>query len=292
VGSSSSHHQVSRSFRVRGCSSTIQQVHLEQSPSSRDRLTTSELHPSRSPPRLFPRLLHTDPPSSLGLSPPIGVHPPRTAAASSSGYPPIRRPTVSAVTYRSRVAILREAPPSVFLAYHLQDLADVLARRQPRSLSGSSLLVPKRPQRSSRPRALSVPSRAPRFPIHPTPLRHSRFATRDLGAAHIFRWSLGTCFLDAHDPQVTLGMDTQHQHHRRFLARSLHRSLASRSLFLPALFDHQISCAPHHVVGGSPPFVRRQPAIASACLALRRCPPIRTTHTPCPPSIEHSELAG
>jgi hypothetical protein len=204
------------------------------SSSSRDRLTTSELHPSRSPPRLFPRLLHRS--ALVSRSPSIGVHPPQTAA-STSGYPTIRRPTASAVTYRSRVANLREAPPSVFLAIS-RTLQTYSHAGSLDPCQGRSLLVPKRPHRSSRPRALSVPSRAPRFPIHPTLLRHSRFATRATWGQRTSSGGLSGLFLDAHDPQVTLGMDTQHQH------PSLSRTFPSPISRLPfafpsALFDHQ-----------------------------------------------------
>jgi hypothetical protein len=221
------------------------------SSSSRDRLTTSELHPPRSPPRLFPRLLHRSAQfTSLherSPRPPIGVHPQQTAA-STSGYLPIRRPRFQQL----RIDHASRFSEKLLRPFSSRTISRTSVRRT-RTHAGSldpyqgrSLLVPKRPHRSSRPRALSVPSRATRFPIHPTPLRHSVCHARQ--AAHIFRWSLRPFLRRATTHKSRWGW-TRSISTRRFLARSLLRSLAFRSLFLRPSSTIRISCTPHHVAG-------------------------------------------
>jgi hypothetical protein len=106
------------------------------SSSSRDRLTTSELHPSRSPPRLFPRLLHR---SAQFTS--LGLLAPRSESIRSRQQLPLQAIYRFVVHgFSSYVSITRrDSQRSSSVRFprvpSLGPRSDVLARRQPRSLS-------------------------------------------------------------------------------------------------------------------------------------------------------------
>jgi hypothetical protein len=261
------------------------------SSSSRDRLTTSELHPPRSPPRLFPRLLHRSAQfTSLherSPRPPIGVHPQQTAA-STSGYLPIRRP---------RFQQLRIDHASRFSEKLLRPFSSrTISRTSVRRTRTQAASIPIKgglfsfPSVRTDPLVLELfqfPRGLPGSPSIPR-LFVIRFATRD--RQHTSSGGLSGLFLDAQRPTSHVG--------------------DGHAASAPVAFSHvpftdlspsvRFSFGPlrlsgfraRHTMWLGITTVRRQPATASSCLALRRCLRIRTTHTPCPPSIEHSELAG
>jgi len=276
---------------VRGCSSTIQQVHFEQ------------FFVSRSPNHLQATPVEK-PSTSLSASP---TH---RSALTSLGLSPPRLESIRSRQQLPLQAIYR------FVVHGFSSYVSITRRDSQRS---SSVRFPRVPSRTSvrrtRTQAASIPIKGglfsfpsvrtdplvlelfqfPRGGLPGSPSIPRLFVILGLPRAtwgqHTSSGGLSGLFLDAQRPaQVTLGMDTQHQH------PSLSRTFPSPISRLPfafpsALFDHQDFVHTTTMWLGITT-VRRQPATASSCLALRRCLRIRTTHTPCPPSIEHSELAG